>query len=284
MHILQSAAPHPRLAPYVHCFVHREIFPGSPDIIQPWIAALEPILTFEIGSPTIVTFSSGKTAAWHRAQLIGAQTRYTGSRCLGKGVAFAIFFRPFATWQLFRVPPAELTDLVFPAAEVLGSWVTELLHVLADSRTFAGQAAVTTKALLPFVTAADPLTSIMSTMHRLLPTTEPARITEVARSVSISVRTYERQFEREIGIPPRKFARLARFARAIDRKRTDEDSWLDIAHRLGYFDQMHMIKDFRTFGGDTPGRLLRADSDFQPWSIKTAFQLEAEPLLLEKSN
>lgn len=67
---------------------------------------------------------------------------------------------------------------------------------------------------------------------------------------------------------PKQFARLARFAKAIDLKRMSEDSWLNISHELGYFDQMHMVKDFRTFGGDAPGRLVQANSDFQPWSIR----------------
>jgi hypothetical protein len=30
---------------------------------------------------------------------------------------------------------------------------------------------------------------------------------------------------------------------------------------------MHMIRDFRLFGGDTPGRLFVPNADFQPWSI-----------------
>jgi transcriptional regulator GlxA family with amidase domain len=119
-----------------------------------------------------------------------------------------------------------------------------------------------------FAKAAHRLTAIMSTTHRLLPSDEPTRIDRISHASAMSIRSYERQFAVEIGMSPKQFARLARFAKAIDLKRMSEDSWLNISHELGYFDQMHMVKDFRTFGGDAPGRLVQANSDFQPWSIR----------------
>ena len=88
----------------------------------------------------------------------------------------------------------------------------------------------------------------------------------------MSIRSYERQFATEIGLTPKQFARIARFARAIDLKRKSKDSWLNIAHDLGYFDQMHMVRDFRILGGDVPGRLVHPNSDFQPWSVQTALE------------
>jgi AraC-like DNA-binding protein len=183
-------------------------------------------------------------------------------------LSFGIFFRPFAPWQLFGIPTAELSDLDCDATAVMGSWVAELWYKIAECRTFRERVTVATETLLMFVNGVRPLTSIMSTVHRLLPSDEPARITQVAHLSAMSIRSYERQFACEIGMSPKQFARLARFARAIDLKRRSRDSWLNISCDLGYFDQMHMIRDFRVFGGDTPGRLVRTDSDFQPWSIE----------------
>lgn len=33
--------------------------------------------------------------------------------------------------------------------------------------------------------------------------------------------------------------------------------WTDIAYQTGYFDQMHLIKDFKKFSGDAPSVLLK---------------------------
>jgi AraC-like DNA-binding protein len=184
-------------------------------------------------------------------------------------LSFGIFFRPFAPWQLFGIPTAEMVDLECDATAVMGSWVAELWHKIAECRTFSKRITVATETLLMVANAVRPLTSIMSTVHRLRPSPEPARITQVAHDSAMSIRSYERQFAGEMGMSPKSFARLARFARAIDLKRRSEGSWLNISHDLGYFDQMHMTRDFRIFGGDAPGRLVRTDSDFQPWSIRS---------------
>jgi AraC-like DNA-binding protein len=256
------------LTAFVRSFVHRETSPGSSAVIQPVIASHEPILGFELGDPPVMNFTSGRTIVHPPIYLIGARTTYPGFTCLsGHVLEFGIFFRPFASWQLFGIPPAELAESDGDATGVMGPWVVELCHKLADCRSFSDRILIATETLLMFAKAAHPLTSIMSTMHRLLPSDEPARIARIARASSMSIRSYERQFAGEIGISPKKFARLARFARAIDMKRISEDSWLNVCHDLGYFDQMHMIRDFRSFGGDTPGRLVHTSSDFQPWSV-----------------
>jgi AraC-like DNA-binding protein len=269
MEILQTAAPHPQLAAFVLSFAHREISPGSSAVIQPVIASLEQTLTFELGDRPVMNFASGRTIVSPRVYLIGARTTYQGANCLGRNLSeFGIFFRPFASWQLFGIPPAELAERDGDATGVMGPWVVELWHKLADCRSFSDRTLVATETLLPFAEAARPLTPIMYTVHRLLPSDEPVRIARIARGSSMSIRSYERQFTGEIGISPKKFARLARFARAIDMKRIGEDSWLNICHDLGYFDQMHMIRDFRSFGGDTPGRLVHTSSDIQPWSVQ----------------
>lgn len=268
---LQSAMPDHRLAPFVRCFAHRETVPGSPLINQAIIGSLEHILSFDLCDRTVMTYPTGDAAFHPRTYLMGAQTKCAGHVCLsGHVLGFGIFFRPFALWQLFGIPPAELADLDGDATAIMGPWVAELWHKLACAPTFSDRMNVATNALLKFVAAARSFTSIMSTTHLLLPSNETARITRVARRSAMSIRSYERQFAVEIGMSPKQFARVARFAEAIDLKRKSNDSGLNIAHDLGYFDQMHMIRDFRTLGGDVPGRLVHPDSDFQPWSVQAA--------------
>lgn len=151
---------------------------------------------------------------------------------------------------------------------MLGSWIAEFWHKLGEAQTFPERVALATETLLEFLKADRPLTPIMSTVHRLLPSNEAAKIYQVARESAMSIRSYERQFVSEMGFSPKMFARLVRFEKAVDMKRLGGDSWLNVSHDLGYFDQMHMIRDFRTFGGDTPGRLVLPNSDFNPWSQK----------------
>ncbi len=273
MEMIRSVVPDPRLAPFVQCFAQREILPGSDSITQPVIASLGPSLKFELVDRTIDTRTGEEPFFRAQTHLFGTQTKNLGYAFLqGHVLGFAIFFRTMASWALFGIPPTELTNRDGDATAVMGSWVNELWSRLRDAQSFSQRVMAATRSLLKFVPAERRLTPIMSTVHRLLPSGDSARIVHVARESAMSIRSYERQFAAEMGFSPKTFARLARFEKAVDRKRLGSKSWLNVSHDLGYFDQMHMIRDFQIFGGNTPGRLVLADSDFNPWSIQDSIE------------
>ena len=269
MEILRVAIPDYRLAPFVYCFAHRETLPGSEPITQPLTASLGPVLSFDLGDRVVYNRPGEKPYFPAHAHLLGTQTRYLGQACLsGHVLEFGIFFRTFALWQLFGIPPAELVDHDGDATEMMSSWIADFWCKLVEAGSFAERITLASRTLLPLVNTARPLTSILSTVHRLLPSDEAVRIVQVARESAMSIRSYERQFGAEMGFSPKMFVRLARFQKAVELKRRNCDSWLNVSHDLGYFDQMHMIRDFQFFGGDTPGRLLLPNADFQPWTIQ----------------
>lgn len=65
-------------------------------------------------------------------------------------------------------------------------------------------------------------------------------------------------FGSEIGLPPKTLARILRFARVLRRlDGADRPAWAEIALDCGYYDQAHLIRDFRQFAGTTPAAWLR---------------------------
>ena len=50
--------------------------------------------------------------------------------------------------------------------------------------------------------------------------------------------------------------RIARFQQALRMKLADKASWSQVACNLEYFDQAHMIRDFKVFAGEVPVRVL----------------------------
>jgi hypothetical protein len=62
-----------------------------------------------------------------------------------------------------------------------------------------------------------------------------------------------------MGLSPKLFARVTRFQMALDAKRiSPAHTWLGVAHEFGYFDEMHMIRDFKNLGGGSKS-VIRAD-------------------------
>lgn len=274
MHTIRSAMPDARLKPFIRCFAQREIAAPTSPLAETALASLEHILSFRLNGQTTTQHWSGRSAIDPHIHLFGTQTRSPGCFSFaGSVLAFGIFLKPFASWQLFRIPPAEFADQKFEGHSVFGPWVTELWLKLAECKGFHDRIRLATETLLPFAEHAIAQTETMAAAEKLLSADSGVRIEQVARNSCMTVRTFERKFAAEMGLSPKLFARLRRFQMALDRKRVSGATWLDVAHELGYFDQMHMVKDFRAFGGEAPSRLLQGCGDYQPWSIGTPLSL-----------
>ena len=85
----------------------------------------------------------------------------------------------------------------------------------------------------------------------------------MADRAGLSDRQFRRKFLQKVGMSPKLFARIARFEAALDLlARSPRGSWTEVAHRFGYYNQMHMVHEFAQFTGETPTRTLR---HFEVW-------------------
>lgn len=80
-------------------------------------------------------------------------------------------------------------------------------------------------------------------------------ISTMIRDFSISERQLERRFLTEIGVSPKTFARIVRFQFAMQLRQAGH-GWSDTAYDAGYSDQSHMVREFRTLVGTSPGKVL----------------------------
>jgi AraC-like DNA-binding protein len=77
---------------------------------------------------------------------------------------------------------------------------------------------------------------------------------EQAASLScLSMKQFERKCKERIGMNPKMYARILKFSKAYRlHEALPQLSWTKIAYEAGYYDQMHMIKDFKVFAGVNP--------------------------------
>jgi len=77
------------------------------------------------------------------------------------------------------------------------------------------------------------------------------KIKELAGSLNISLDAFEKRFRQVAGISPKRFSTIVKMKYAVSNK-TANQSVTDMALTLGYFDESHFIKDFKSFSGQTP--------------------------------
>lgn len=89
-----------------------------------------------------------------------------------------------------------------------------------------------------------------------------ATVRGVARYAGLSQRRFIRVFEAEVGLTPKLFCRVRRFQRAIALvRRSARPDWASLAATCGYFDQSHLIRDFRALANLTPTEYHRLWTD-----------------------
>jgi AraC-like DNA-binding protein len=81
------------------------------------------------------------------------------------------------------------------------------------------------------------------------------QIHSLAAGLDVSVRHLSRAFTANLGVSPKRFARLARFQRILAQCRSGR-SWSEIAYVCGLTDQAHLVKEFQDIVGETPTQLF----------------------------
>jgi AraC-like DNA-binding protein len=77
----------------------------------------------------------------------------------------------------------------------------------------------------------------------------------IVRDTGYSHRGFNNLFSASVGLTPKRFARVKRFACALERVHgADEASLAALAAGCGYSDQAHFTREFREFAGLTPAR------------------------------
>jgi AraC-like DNA-binding protein len=80
-----------------------------------------------------------------------------------------------------------------------------------------------------------------------------ASIHDLASAHGVSHQTFARRFGLATGLPPKQFSRISRFQALVHvLLATEVERWAITAPGLGFYDQAHMINEFRTFTGQPP--------------------------------
>jgi len=171
------------------------------------------------------------------SEAVGTMTRPIVVPAQAGGEFLGVRFRPGRAAAFLRVPLAEITDARVPLREL---WREDALPFTVQELE-----AVLVKRLHP---DRDP--RVDAAVDRIIRGAE--RVDAIAKDIGISRQHLARQFLHHVGVPPKTFARVMRFRRVLHSLDGHAD-WADLAAANGYYDQSHLIADFRELAGATPG-------------------------------
>lgn len=250
-------SPSPMLAPYVkHYWILKTV--GSPTSITRTVPTGMISLFFHRGSSLL----SVKDHQLHpRAFLSGQEKTYDDLKYEGNINMISVVFRPAGAKAFFNQPIDKTAGLRLTAGDLEDRDLFELEQSITNTEDDTICILLIERFLFKRLTQlADYNINRINTAIRLINSGQ-TDIVKLADSTCLSTKQFNRIFTENIGTSPKEYARIIRFQRALDiLEKNPSLSFTSIAGDCGYFDQSHMIKDFKTFSGYSPSEYLAACS------------------------
>ena len=175
-------------------------------------------------------------------------------------------FQPGGAWPFFGPTGFDFYGRHLSLEEFWGRTRAHGVHMrLVETQGIAAKFKVLLRALLEH--APRPLehsAAVSMALSRFDRAPLSARVKATADDADLSQKKFIRHFTQEVGFTPKLYLRVKRFQRLLDRVWTMRAvDWAPLAAEHGYYDQPHLIRDFREFCGFTPTQYLALRGPYQ---------------------
>ncbi len=194
--------------------------------------------------------------------VMGPRTRAMFKNAVGVVRAVALPFKPGWSAPLLGVAANELTDRIVSLEDLWGLAGVDLCGELLAAPGLPDVLDRLTRAFAVRTQRTFEPASARIARHavRLLEG-DQVRVESVAERLGVTARHLRRAFTESVGIGPKEFARTVRLQRAVRAAAATSNDWAQIAADAGYYDQAHLIAEFRELVGLTPGAFLKRAGD-----------------------
>jgi AraC-like DNA-binding protein len=253
-------------APFVRRAVGYSEWTSGP-IVRREYPSCSVVVVFELGPPirvaerddgrSMAPFPGGFVAGLDDA---AGLTKHDGAHC-----GMRIDLTPLGARRLFGVPMSELAGRIVALPDLLPREHLNLLDRLRDLPSWDARFELLERVLAQPLAASDTQRHAVGWAAECIEASAGSvDIGGLVRKLGYSHKHTLRLFREHVGMTPKLFARLVRFDRvrqAICSGGTP--NLAEVAARLGYSDQAHLVREVRHFSGATPSG-LRADINLVP--------------------
>lgn len=220
-----------------------------------------PQLIVNLGDPYLV---NGQLCPDAWVEGLGDRPCTTAAR--GATWLLGVEFQPWAGPLVLGGGAREYAGHVVDAHVVWGRAVRRLREQLHEAASGGDPAEVLGRFLGARLRPAR--ADVEAALVRLVRSGGRSSIERVAHDVSLDVRTFRRHCEQRLGISPKRLARLVRFDRAVGAlSGRRQVPWAEFAAAHGFYDQGHLIREFRSLLGLTPVEFLRRRATFGQYVV-----------------
>jgi AraC-like DNA-binding protein len=174
----------------------------------------------------------------------------------------SVSFKPHGFYGIFKIPPSELHNNFIDSNHLLGNDIKQLTAQLDDAKDhtqrkidldlfFISQLTKNRHKNYNIRAGFDIAVFIRHCKGNI-------RVNQLINEFKITERTLQRSLKTALGYTPKEYCKIIRFNNLINHVYTSQDiNWLDMVNQFGYYDQAHMINEFKNATGITPDVFLK---------------------------
>jgi len=223
-------------------------------------------LVVHLRKPTATYFVDGKAHTIRVPLLAGPYSRSFEIDPSQSTSVIGVNFRPGAARLFFPVAVSELHNTDISLSEIDPAEADRLLNDICSASGEHAQLQAMEEFLnrkLARAVAIHP--AVVYAVERLTRAGGTDSIQKIQLDMGLSHTRFIQLFRDHVGLTPKLFFRVRRFRGVMEGiQKGLPVNWAELAADCGYFDQAHLIRDFRAFAGITPLAYSRTLTDMKP--------------------
>lgn len=186
------------------------------------------------------------------ASIQGQANQHAQYNASGVSEMLGISVFPHAIPYLFDIPSFELNNCFIKLDKLIGNNCPELLEKLAEAKSTHGRVQILNAFFVQLLQSSKAKNdAIVEAIQHIRAQRGDVNILELAHDFCLSQKQFEKRFKYYAGFMPKLYARIVRFENVLN-NRQHFQSLTESSYALGYYDQAHLIHDFRAFSGFSP--------------------------------
>jgi AraC-like DNA-binding protein len=184
------------------------------------------------------------------AFLTGSHTVSYVSEMAADEPAMAVHFRPGGAFPFLGIPLSDLENAYVGLDQIWGRAGIELHERLIDAPTMAARFSTLENFLLSRPWSSARRHPSVAAAVDAIEANPSIQMVDLRDLVGMTTKRLIALFRAEIGLSPKAYARIRRLQAAL--RLLGSMSGAQVAAEVGYFDQAHFVREFRSFTGMTP--------------------------------
>jgi AraC-like DNA-binding protein len=244
----------PLLKNYIRFFWEIQI--GNLQLYHKLIPQRNINLRFNLSETPHYVFTNGEDHRLEDVFFSGLQDHFINAhlKLHGRVHLLGVCFLPEGFYPFLKVPVSEFRNQLLGAGEVGFKKADTIRGRLIEAPDVSARLAILENELALLagncIHVPDNFRFIFNALKQ---SDNTLQLAEFCKRNNIGMRRLERMFNKYVGVSANTYSTLNRFHQSLNQLlHTDYSRLSEIAYGNDYFDQMHFIRDFKRFAGNTP--------------------------------